>query len=384
MRLFKMPSLLLMLLIFISSCKKNEDLKVLRELFDYKSYEVDSTIRVIGPVQNKIYKSQVPFESSESFNAYGFPTILVLENDHLMMAVSRYTKLTDWGLADIALKESFDNGKTWGAERAIQNNIGAIQTVAPSLLRLGETNLGLFFLVKHSNSSCDVYLKKSNDNGLTWGGPRKINTINGYNIMNNDRILKIADRLIVPVSFTSDVSKYGNKMGCFCYISDDLGENWRVSSTISTTLPLMEPGVIQIEDTEELLMVMRSIAGKIIFSRSYNLGETWTTPTLTNLVSPESPSTIATVRNTNKLVLIWNNRFSPDPDSKYRNRYPLTMAFSSDKGKTWENGRNVEWATDADYAYPVFFQNNSKTYLFYNVAPHAKERIYTKMLDIED
>ncbi|NLR61860.1 exo-alpha-sialidase [Chitinophaga polysaccharea] len=364
------------------SCKKNEALHQLNDLFEYKAIAEDTTIRLVGTTGNRIFPTQNPFISSSNYNAYGFATILAMDSSRLLMAVSRYVKLTDWGSADIVMKESADNGKNWGEEVVIQKNVGVIQTVAPTLIKLTDSKLGLFFLVKHSSKSCDVYMKTSEDKGKVWTEPVKINKIEGYNTMNNDRILKIGNRLLVPIAYTSDVSKYMGKMGVFCYISDDLGKNWSVSSTLGANVPLMEPGIVRIGNTSELLMVMRSTAGKIVISRSYDMGSNWTAPVLTNLVSPESPSTICAVKNSQKLVLIWNNYSPPSGKPSYTNRCPLTVAFSNDKGRTWEGSYNVEWIKNADYAYPVFFQNNNKTYLIYNVAGHGTQTIFTKMLDI--
>ncbi|WP_346316646.1 sialidase family protein [Chitinophaga sp. YIM B06452] len=366
------------------SCKKDspQQLKKLEDLFSYSKYSVDTTIRLVDTARNRTLVNRAPFVANDNFNGYGFPTVLVLDKDHLLMAVSRYVKLTDWGTADIVAKESFDNGQTWTDEVVIQKNIGNIQTAAPSLLRINDTTIGLFFSVKNSASSCDVYFKVSGDNGRQWGEPRKINTMEGYNTMNNDRVIKAGTRIIIPVGYTTDVDHWSDKSGCFCYYSDDEGATWQRSKTISTTVPLMEPGVVRIGETNELLMVMRSVAGSIIISRSYDLGYSWTTPTLTGLQSPESPSTISQVKGTDKLVLAWNNN-KFNFAYRYTNRFPLTVAFSSDKGKTWKNGYNIEWLSSIDYSYPAFFQNENKTYFFYNVSPHGSKRILTRLVEIE-
>jgi sialidase-1 len=353
-------------------------------LFDYISFETDTSIRLIGAPGNRTLTNQTPFRYTDEFNGYGFPTVIALDSNHLLMAVSRYHKVTDWGTVDIVAKESQDNGKTWGEEIVIQSNVGNIQTAAPSLIKIKGDSIGLFFSVKHSSESCDVYFKVSTDRGKNWGNLTKINTIEGYNTMNNNRVIVANKRIIIPVGYTTDVNHYADRMGVFCYYSDDHGKSWSVSKTLATTIPLMEPGVVQIGKSSELLMVIRSTAGRIVISRSNDLGVTWSRPVLTNLISPESPSTICTLDNSDKLALIWNNNKFVDPVLRYSNRFPLTVAFSSDHGRTWEDGYNVEWLSNSDYSYPAFFQNNKKTAIVYNVAPHGSQRILTKMVDVDD
>ncbi|GEP89452.1 BNR repeat-like domain-containing protein [Chitinophaga terrae (ex Kim and Jung 2007)] len=366
------------------SCRKDSGFKKLDVLFDYVPYDVDTSIKVIGNAKDSLIIGSKPFISTPEFMGYGFPSSISLGQNKWLMAVNRYSTVSDFKSANIVAKLSNDGGKTWGDEYVLQQNIGAVQTASPSFVRINATEVWLIFLVKHDTKNCDVYYKVSKDNAQTWGEPKKINTLQGYHVINNSRVVKLGDRLILPVAYTVDINKYYDKQGVFCYYTDDYGSTWQMSKTLASTVPLMEPGIVAISATE-LIMTLRSNNGKILFSRSMDKGITWSNPVLSAINSPESPSSIYKISRTNQLMLIWNNNgVSPNPDMKYSNRQPLTISFSSNNGKTWSNAYNVEWLKDADYSYVECIQNSSGVYLAYNVRPHGAEmKINTKLIKLQ-
>lgn len=363
------------------ACKKDSALKKLEDFFEYRPYTIDTTIRVTSKAKDSVFQSVIPFNFTPENQGYGFPAFIELGPKRLIMAVTQYSSVSDFLAARIVAKESNDGGKTFGPEYVLQENIGGVQTGSPSFLRTGTDEIWLFFLVKNSPSSCNVFYKVSTDNGETWGTPVRINTMEGYHIVNNARVIKSGNRIIVPVAYTSDINRYYDRQGVFCYYSDDFGSSWQLSSRMGSTIPLMEPGVTQLSGNE-LIMNIRSANGKILFSRSMDNGKTWSTPVMSAIDSPEAPGTMYKLGN-NKLMLVWNNNNgSGPPDMRYSNRQPLTLSYSSDNGRTWSESLNVEWARGVDYCYAACYEYDGHVYLAYNVRPHSGLRIYTKMIKL--
>ncbi|MCO4293123.1 glycoside hydrolase [Solitalea sp. MAHUQ-68] len=367
-----------------SSCNQtdNEEVKIQEEenLFTEREYIKDSNIKLLGfntdtlPVAKRVLLANSP-----AFKGYAYASVHLFENK-LMMVATRFVSPSDWSGGEIILLESSDEGKTWSKERVIQENIGLVQTCAPSLISTNKT-LMLFFLVKNSSTDCHVYFKKSSDNGKTWTEPTKISSVDGYNIINNDRCIVVKNRIIVPVAFAPEIHRFYQKQGIFCYYSDDNGKSWKRSSSIATTIPLMEPGIVHVGGSE-LLMVIRSNKGKVMFSRSFDLGVTWTIPVSSNLSSPEAPATIARLPKSNTLLLVWNN----NPAVGLSKRNPLTIAFSKDKGTTWTKPFMIEYLKNSDFCYTSVCFDSKKCHVTYTQIPYSstfKQNVKYFSIDIK-
>ncbi len=223
--------------------------------------------------------------------------------------------------------------------------------MSASLLRLKSGKIGLFFLAKNSSADLHLWVRFSTDEARTWGEPNKITLDPGYNIVNNDRIIQLSSkRLIVPVSYTPDIS-IAEPLVSFVLYSDDEGHSWKKSLT-TLTVPkrgAMEPGVVELKD-HRLLMILRTQMGRIYRSMSGNSGESWEEAVVTELVSPESPASITRIPGRRDLLLIWNN--NPDSESNHRApRTPLTSAISRDDGRTWTHIHNIEADPQRTFAY---------------------------------
>ncbi|MCO4293121.1 glycoside hydrolase [Solitalea sp. MAHUQ-68] len=358
---------LICLSMFNSCSLQNNELEILDEVFNEREYIEDFNVKLLDNKSDTLpVAKRVLLANSPAFKGYAYATIRPFENK-LILVATRFVSPSDWKGGEIIMMESLDGGITWSKEKAIQENIGLIQTAAPSLISVNET-LMLFFLVKNSSSQCHVYFKKSFDKGYSWTEPVKVSSVEGYNIINNDRCIVVNDRIIVPVAFTPEIHHYYQKQGIFCYYSDDYGKSWKRSSSIATTIPLMEPGIVHLGGAE-LLMVIRSNKGKILFSRSFDRGINWTIPVSTNINSPEAPSTIAKLPEDSTLILIWNN----NPATGLSKRNPLTMAFSKDKGYTWTNPFMIEYLKNSDFAYSSICFDSQKCHVTYTQIPYSSE-----------
>jgi len=279
-------------------------------------------------------------------------SIVELKDGRLLLAYSHfYGGAQDHGSARIAGKVSSDGGRTWGEAFTVQENTGRQNVMSVSLLRLASGRIGLFYLVKNGDDDLKLMMRTSSDEAKTWSETVCATPEDGYNIVNNDRVVQLyGGRLVAPVSYSPDIHKNGH-LTIFCFLSDDEGKTWRKGAS-TLDLPkrgAMEPGVVQRADGS-LLMVIRTQLGRIYTSTSADRGDHWTPAEPSDIASPESPATIKRVPKSGDLLLVWNNNTSGGADHGGR-RTPLTAAISRDGGKTWGKPRDLETDPARTFAY---------------------------------
>lgn len=339
--------------------------------------ELFGRLREDAPYTLKVDQTNIIFTPNSQFSSYSFGDLLKLDKSKILCVASRFPVLDDFGYAEFAAKLSQDNGSTWGKEELFKANTSGINIMSPNLLRIDAKNIIFIYAHKVSKDVIDIYMQKSNDNAVTFGEARKINTVQGYQAFNNARIMRLkSGRIILPVTIAE-----GSNTGiykAFCYYSDDLGGTWHTSTLLTSDASLMEPGVVELP-SGELLMVLRTREGVLYFSKSVDKGSTWKTLYHSELTSPESPGTILKYKD--KLVMFWNRTNYREND--YRNRTPLNMAISDDDGASWSMIGKVESSENFQYSYLSAFGDGDDIYLTYYKRPRQDDRsqlIFSKIL----
>ena len=318
---------------------------------------------------------------------------LPLQDGRILFAYSRYygDSSDDDASADIAARYSSDNGRTWTTnDEIIVRNEGGRNVMSVSLLRLHSGEIALFYLRKNSSSDCRPVLRRSFDEGKTWGEPTDCITDEvAYYVLNNDRVIQLKDgRLLFPVSqhcWTN--GEIGQQGKVLVYISDDNGRTWRRGkSTLEARSPdgrrlaTQEPGVVELKDGR-ILMWIRTDGGCQYMCHSADRGETWSEPKPSPLVSPLSPASIKRLP-TGDLLALWNDHASR-PEMKTKGdkwangwRSPLAAAISRDEGSTWDNVRLVEDDSDGWFCYIAVEPLDDGTvllgYCAYNFLRHSR------------
>ncbi|HUE72791.1 MAG TPA: sialidase family protein, partial [Pirellulaceae bacterium] len=241
--------------------------------------------------------------------------------------------------------------------------------------------LGMYFLIKNSQTDLDLALRVSDDDGKTFGEPLIITKEPGYHIMNNDRVTQLSSgRLICPVSTTPDIfATGGGHLICVCHYSDDGGKTWKQSAD-TVDQPgrgAMEPEVVELADGK-LLMIIRTQHGHIATSTSIDGGDHWSAPSKLPVEAPESPATIRTIPATGDLLLVWNKNYEPGVGHGGK-RSPLTAAVSSDEGNTWRHVRHLEIDPFQSYAYTSILFHKDRVLLSYYVHDHKSGRISSRL-----
>ncbi|MHC4477119.1 MAG: sialidase family protein [Planctomycetota bacterium] len=289
--------------------------------------------------------------------------IVRLKDGRLCLIYTRFTGgRRDHSTADLAMRTSADNGKTWSEDRIIVPNEGKCNVMSVSIVRLKNNELLLFYLRKDERlRSCNTYVRRSADEFNSLSEPVRVTLLEGYHVVNNDRVVQLSTgRLIVPAALhtgfdeTGNVTEFTGKAVIMAYYSDDNGRSWQRSKTPVTPielrkLVLQEPGVVQLKDGR-LWMFARTGHGFQYGCYSKDRGLTWSQPEPTNLASPLSPATIERIPWTGDLLCVWNDHSGTHVFPRDR-RTPLCIAISKDDGKTWSQSRVIEGDPDGWYCY---------------------------------
>jgi photosystem II stability/assembly factor-like uncharacterized protein len=297
---------------------------------------------------------------------------IALKDGRLLFIYTHFTGGgADHAAAHLAARSSRDGGRTWTAhDELVLENEAKLNVMSVSLLRLANGDIGLFYLRKNAPDDCRLCLRRSTDDGKTFGQPTLCIPDAGYYVVNNDRLVQLASgRLVAPASFRQAAGHMAPHPGiAVCYLSDDDGRTWRKSKT--QLLPpeqsrsgLQEPAVIELKDGK-LLMLCRTDQGTQYRSFSADGGETWSPAEPSEIKSPLSPVSIKRLPKTGDLLLVWNDHSRVD-GSLQGKRTPLSAAVSRDEGKTWDRSKVIEDDPDGWYCYTAITFVDDRVLLAY-------------------
>ncbi|WP_348799454.1 sialidase family protein [Flavobacterium adhaerens] len=333
------------------------------------------------PIKSNIIYTTV-LKSGFLNRQYSFSSTIKLNDGSLFMSGVSWEKFDDLNNdTKIIGVKSIDEGLTWSEPEVLQENLATINVANPSLVKISDQHLLLFFSSKESTSHINIYFKESFDQGKTWSKPKIINQYNsGYYIINNGRVVYENNRLWVPVAVPNgDIYQNYNSQKVFCFYSDDLGKTWQQTVSLVKDFALMEPCLTVLSDTE-LLLNIRTQKGKILFARSHNNGISWNFE-YSNIKSPAAPQTIVKKKDSDILYMAWNNT-----DFNYEksggNRTPLTFAYSKDKGYNWHFIANIETSKDFSFSYPSILLDANDVYLSYYEVNNINYRSSIKFVKI--
>jgi len=282
-------------------------------------------------------------------------SILALEDERLLLAWSDYYAgdFRDEGVAQIVGRWSEDEGASWSEPFVLQENIGRLNVMSASLLRLPSGRVLLAFGRKdHESELLHSMVKWSDDEGRSWSEPIQITSGDAYWCHTNDRLVRLASgRILWPVA-------EARHTGCHCWISDDDGTTWRIGAGAVRPpegLVYQEPTVVEMPNGK-IAMFLRGNAGNIHIALSDD-GDGWRIwkshpPDMCGHPdagpnAAQSPCMVKRVPGTDDLLLVWNNN---------RVRTPLTAAISSDCAESWRHFRDLEemdgWPPRLTHAYP--------------------------------
>jgi sialidase-1 len=258
----------------------------------------------------------------------------------------------------------------------------------PSFVRIDDSHILMTYIYRSSMKPLfgHNYYRRSIDEGATWGDQFILTPNAGYNIIHNDKLLRLSTGRIVAPGETQMKTSGGDHSGygSFCYYSDDNGYTWWRSKNDVNMLPIeaQEPQIVELKDGR-LMMLMRSYSGFVSRAYSEDQGVTWSKgePVKELRLPPHSTSafSISRIPSTGDLLLMRCVDGPKDP----RWRTPFVSVISKDDGETWENERVIGGEPDNDYGYPsVTYVDEDDTELAI-VSYHQQDGLHVARIGVD-
>jgi predicted neuraminidase len=196
-----------------------------------------------------------------------------------------------------------------------------------------------------------LMFRTSPDNGIRWTEDRRlIGDIGG--LPRNPPIVRANGEILLPL---------GGRGGSFFAQSVNGGRTWRRLGFVPRG---GQPAAAERADGS-ILMLMRA-SPRILQSESADGGRTWSEVQATEFRNPNAGISLARLKN-GHLVLAFN-------DSE-KDRTPLSVARSTDGGKTWERPLVLE-ANPGEYSYPCIMQSaDGKIHLTYTFRRYSIKHV---------
>ena len=291
-------------------------------------------------------------------------SILELRDGRLLMIYQEF----DHGEGDsdffpgrLVARTSGDGGLTWHDRRVVvERGEEDINVFSPSLLRLPDGGILFCFMRYHRDPSrphsppASAYAWISRDEGRSFQPHGELWRSLPITLASATLRRMASGRILLPVCRDSAGPGERDHWQSACAWSDDQGRSWKVGSRW-VDVPkrgAMEPHVEETRDGR-VLMIVRTQMGAIYRAESRDGGETWSEAVTTGIESPESCPDLLRIPATGDLLLVWNAaRFDPQHASHFGKRTPLSLAVSTDEGRTWGAPRHVETDPGAAFSNP--------------------------------
>ena len=290
-----------------------------------------------------------------------------LPDGSLIFAYSRFKGKSgaDWATSDICIIRSDDGGRSFGAPETILTCEGedAVNIMSLSFLEMADGELGLFYLVRHTYTQLRMYLRRSADGGRTWKERVLCMPYDGFFVVNNDRVTRLADgRIVIPAARHATTEGYfDSRSDTVFFYSDDDGKTWAQSDTkcsISQSTycksGLQEPGILELYPGY-LWGWARTDLGRQYEMFSHDNGVTWTAAEPSRFTGPCSPLSMKRDAD-NTIYAVWN----PIPEYNGRTinekffdggRSPFVLARSTDNARTFSEPIAFEVEEGRGYCY---------------------------------
>lgn len=287
-----------------------------------------------------------------------------------------YTEYTgesrnDHASARLSYVVSRDEGESWGEKGVLLEKPENCKNIMSlSLLRMGNGDMGAFYIRKNLDGTDGLWLIRSRDEGESWSEP--INCMGGfqdsdYYVLNNDRVLLLkSGRILFSAcrhSIFTDAQGLAPGVVCF-FCSDDGGFTWRKTETeISMPFPgdpvgFQEPGLYEMEDGS-IWCYLRTRLGCQFQCFSRDAGNSWSFPEPNYFFSsPDSPMLVKDAGPWTLAVFNPVPRFTTRPEAEPWGRTPLVCAVSADRGRTFSRERLFFLEDDPHngYCYPAILE----------------------------
>jgi len=229
----------------------------------------------------------------------------------------------------------------------------------PVIWQAPDKTVWLFYVVRFGDtwSSSRIALKVSRDNGETWSDSHLMTTEEGLMVRSKPVVLANGD-YILPVyrERGEDRESVSPDTVSLFFVRKPGDTHWKLTGAIKSAKGNLQPAVAEISSGHLIAYCRRGGGygpekdGFVVFSESRDGGQTWTPGRNTEFPNPNAAVDLVRLQS-GRLMLVYN-------DSQ-GSRTPLSLAFSSDAGKTWPV-RSVLAEGRKSFGYPYAIQTRDK------------------------
>lgn len=306
---------------------------------------------------------------------------LTLQDGKILFAWTRYVvdDALDSSPSEIYAVLSGDNGMSWGKPfRFLGHDTDETPNLmCPNLILMNSGSIGLLYFRRSSAVKAQLCFRTTTDLGRTWSSGQVISRASGYDVVNNDRVVRLSSgRLIIPHAYHPSIEgktavDYRSAMAF--YFSDDDGASWSKTDDYWLDVPhtstgLQEPGVIELGDGR-LYAWARTDLGTQYYTESSDEGKTWSTPKPSAFSSPPSPLSMKK-DDAGNLLAVWNpvplytGRLTEDDLRWHAGRNHLVLAKFHESGG-FRQAYLIEDRKDAAFAYTAIQPTDDGVLLAY-------------------
>ena len=320
------------------------------------------------------YTAIVFKQGDDGYQCFRIPAIINSKNGTLIaFAEARKNGCSDTGDIDLVMKQSSNEGKTWGALKVIWNDSlnvcgnpsPVLDTKSGKLFLLTTWNLGedheSEIIAQTSVDTRRVFVLSSSDHGDSWSSPSEITSSvkdtswtwyatgpgSGMQVSKGP----YANRMIVACDHIEAKSK---RYYSHVIYSDDSGDTWNLGGTTPQD-QVNECEVAEASDGS-LILNMRnydSTQKNRQTALSIDGGLTWTDQQHDEtLIEPICQASLQNIRYQGKHALVFSN-----PASQ-KSRANMTIRLSKDDGKSWVKEYTI---TKSPAAYSDLIQLENET-----------------------
>lgn len=254
------------------------------------------------------------------------------------------------GASDVQIWTSHFIDGVWSKPMSVASGMDAdgspLPTWNPVLFQSSDGRLLLYYKVGRDPASWWGMEMSSLDGGRTWSRPVRLQ--NGILGPIKNKPVQLTNGTILSPSSTED-----DGWRVHIEISEDFAKSWRKSDSLnSRELFVIQPTLLRYAD-DAIQMLARhrqrdsSSEQRIMQSWSYDFGKTWTRFSSTELADPNS-GVDSVVLKDGRAIVAYNDSF--------RSRSSLSLAVSTDQGKSWAKAVEVENQPGAEFSYPAIIE----------------------------
>ena len=282
-----------------------------------------------------------------------------------------YVNLGDGSVLAVGARHAMvsqDEGKTWKRYPLFKDAAKFLARPERALIRTRDGVVVLAFLNQKelTRGKWDVrdnaqlkkfflptYVTRSLDEGKTWGPPQKIQ--DGWCGAVRSIIQLKSGRVVLA---GQDLMLDPGRHVVLSYVSDDNGKTWKASNLLDiggagSHGGTMEGTLAELTDGR-LWFILRTTKGWFWEAFSTDQGLTWPKPKQSAIQSSTCCGQFTRLAS-GRLALLWNRSPEGKPYSK-NSREELSMALSTDDGKTWSKPVVIARDPGKRQSYPYMFE----------------------------